>query len=148
MKGSRGYQGAAIMRPEAGHPQIFSIVAHFSSQADLDAWTSSELRGRLVAEADEVSIGGLNVQQAAGLEAWFQLPGQPIVVPPPRYKMAVVTWVALLPLLIVTNLVATPVLAPLPPILRLVPISMVLVGLMTWAVMPLMTKAFRFWLYP
>jgi antibiotic biosynthesis monooxygenase (ABM) superfamily enzyme len=40
------------------------------------------------------------------------------------------------------------VLAPLPPILRLVPISMVLVGLMTWAVMPLMTKAFRFWLYP
>jgi uncharacterized protein len=136
------------MRPEAGHPQIFSIVAHFSSQADLDAWTSSELRGRLVAEADEVSIGGLNVQQAAGLEAWFQLPGQPIVVPPPRYKMAVVTWGALLPLLIVTNLVATPLLAPLPPILRLVPISMVLVSLMTWAVMPWMTKAFRFWLYP
>jgi hypothetical protein len=147
MKRSGGYQGAAIMRPEAGHPQIFSIVAHFSSQADLDNWTTSELRGRLVAEADEVSVGGLNVQQAAGLEAWFQLPGQPIVVPPPRYKMAVVTWLAIFPLLIGANLAAPALLGSLPPIVRVVPVSMVLIVVMTWAVMPLMTKWFRFWLY-
>jgi antibiotic biosynthesis monooxygenase (ABM) superfamily enzyme len=147
MKRSRGYQGAAIMRPEAGHPQIYSIVAHFASQADLDNWTSSELRGRLVAEADEVSIGGLNVQQAAGLEAWFQLPGQPIVVPPPRYKMAVVTWLAIFPLLIGANLAAPALLGSLPPLVRVVPVSLVLIVLMTWAVMPQMTKWFRFWLY-
>ncbi|HYM66671.1 MAG TPA: antibiotic biosynthesis monooxygenase [Patescibacteria group bacterium] len=148
MKRSAGFQGVAVMRPQPGHPPIFTMVATFASQPDLDTWTSNEARGRLIAEADEISIGGLHVQQATGLEAWFQMPGQPIVVPPPRYKMAVITWLAILPLLIIINVAAGPLLAHLPPIARPVPVTVVLIPLMTWAVMPQMTKVFRPWLYP
>lgn len=147
MKRAHGFQAVAIMRPEPGHPPIFTMVAHFASAADVNAWTSSEVRGRLLLEAEEVSVGGLHTQQAAGLEAWFKLPGQPIVVPPPRYKMAVVTWLGLLPLLVGANLLAPLALRPLAPMLRVVPISLVLIALMTWVVMPVMTKWFRFWLY-
>ena len=142
-----GYEGVAILRPQPGHPSIYTMVAHFASQADLDTWVSSEDRGRLYAEAEEVSVGGLDVQQAAGLEAWFQMPGQPLVVPPPRYKMAVITWVALFPLLVLANLIATALLSHTPPLVRLIPVSVVLIALMTWVVMPQMTKWFRFWLY-
>jgi uncharacterized protein len=148
MAKAKGYQGAAVLRPPPGHAAIFSIIAHFSSQSDLDAWTSSEIRGRLLAEAEEVSVGGLHTQQASGLEGWFHLPGSPIVVPPPRYKMAFVTWLAILPLLVIINLLFGPLLAPIPPLLRLVPVTVVVIPLMTWFVMPFMTKAFRFWLYP
>lgn len=143
-----GYEGVASLRPQAGHPPIYTMVAHFASQADLDAWVSSEVRGRLYAEAEEVSVGGLNVQEAAGLEAWFQMPGQPLVVPPPRYKMAIITWVAIFPLLVLANLIATPLLSRVSPLVRLIPVSVVLIALMTWVVMPQMTKWFRFWLYP
>lgn len=54
-----------------------TMVAHFASEADLDGWVSSEIQVRLYAEAEQVSVGGLNVQQATGLEGWFQMPGQP-----------------------------------------------------------------------
>jgi uncharacterized protein len=143
-----GYEGVATLRPHAGHPPIYTMVAHFASQADLDAWVSSEVRGRLYAEAEEVSIGGLNVQQAAGLEAWFQMPGQPLVVPPPRYKMAIITWAAIFPLLVLANLIAAQLLSWVSPLVRLIPVSVALIALMTWVVMPRMTKWFRFWLYP
>ncbi len=148
MAQAHGYQGAVTMRPQPGHPPIFTIVAHFASQADLDVWTSSEIRGRLFAQAEQVSVGGLNVQQAAGLEAWFQLPGSPIVLPPARYKMAAITWLAIFPLLVVANLTAAALLPRVPPLVRLVPVSLILIALMTWFVMPQMTKWFRFWLFP
>lgn len=148
MSKAPGFEGVVTLRPQAGNPPVFTMVAHFASQHDLDAWVSSEIRGRLYAEAEALSVGGLNVQQAAGLEGWFQMPGQPLIVPPPRYKTAVITWIAILPLLVGANLIATPLLSRVPPVLRLVPVSIVLIALMTWVVMPNMTRWFRFWLYP
>lgn len=148
MSAAHGYEGVVTLRPQAGHPPLFTMVAHFASQADLDAWVSSEIRGRLYAEAEAESVGGLDVQQATGLEGWFQMPGQPLVVPPPRYKMAVLTWAAIFPLLVIANLIATPLLLHVSPLVRLIPISILLIALMTWFVMPQMTKWFRFWLYP
>ena len=147
MSSAAGYEGVVSLRPQPGHQPIYTMVAHFASQADLDAWVSSEIRGRLYAEAEAVSVGGLNVQEAAGLEGWFQMPGQPLVVPPPRYKMAIITWIAIFPLLVLANLIATPLLSHVSPVLRLIPVSIVLIALMTWVVMPQMTKWFRFWLY-
>ena len=148
MRAADGYEAVMTLRPQSGHPPIYTMVARFSSQADLDSWVSSEIRGRLYAEAEALSVGGLNVQQAAGLEGWFQMPGQPLVVPPPRYKMAILTWVAIFPLLVVANLIATPLMARVSPLVRLIPVSLVLIALMTWIVMPQMTKWFRSWLYP
>lgn len=106
MSSASGYEGVVSLRPQPGHPPIYTMVARFASQSDLDTWVSSEIRGRLYGEAEEVSVGGLNVQQAAGLEGWFQMPGQPLVVPPPRYKMAILTWAAIFPLLVLANLIA------------------------------------------
>lgn len=148
MAAAPGFEGVASLRPRPGHPPIYTMVAHFASEADLDAWVSSEIRGRLYAEAEQVSVGGLNVQQATGLEGWFQMPGQPLVVPPPRYKTAVITWLAIFPLLVLANLVATPLLSRVSPLVRLLPVSVVLIALMNWVVMPRMTRWFRFWLYP
>ncbi|HET7421328.1 MAG TPA: antibiotic biosynthesis monooxygenase [Candidatus Dormibacteraeota bacterium] len=148
MSAAHGYEGVVTLRPQAGHLPIFTMVAHFASQADLDAWVSSEIRGRLYAEAEAASVGGLNVQQAVGLEGWFQMPGQPLVVPPPRYKTAIITWIAILPLLVIANLIGTALLPRVSPFVRLIPVSIVLIALMTWVVMPQMTRWFRFWLYP
>jgi antibiotic biosynthesis monooxygenase (ABM) superfamily enzyme len=34
-----------------------------------------------------------------GLETWFTLPGAPGAVPPPPYKMALLTWITIFPLM-------------------------------------------------
>src|ERR1041384_2825118 len=63
MSRATGYEGVVSLRPQPGHPPIYTMVARFASQADLDAWVSSEIRGRLYAEAEGVSSGGVNGQQ-------------------------------------------------------------------------------------
>jgi hypothetical protein len=62
--------------------------------------------------------------------------------------MAIITWIAIFPLLVLANLIATALLPHVSPLVRLLPVSAVLIALMTWVVMPQMTKWFRFWLYP
>lgn len=68
--------------------------------------------------------------------------------PAPRYKMAVARWLALFPLLVVITVLASPLLAALPPLVRVFVVSVVLVALMTWVTMPLVTKWLGFWLLP
>ena len=73
--------------------------------------------------------------------------GKPIV-PPPRYKMATLTWVAIFPLVNIINLLLESTLNSLPPLLRSLIITAILVPLMTYVVMPRITRLFAWWLYP
>ena len=82
---------------------------------------------------------------------WFQMPkrhapGAP--QPPPRWKMAMITWLAIFPLINVLNLVLAPLLGGLPAIVRTLVSTAILVPLMTWVVMPAMTRLFLRWLFP
>ncbi|MGV2826826.1 hypothetical protein [Myxosarcina sp. GI1(2024)] len=85
-----------------------------------------------------------------GLETWFAVnssASQPII-PPPRYKMAIVTWIAIFVLIVIINLLFGSFLASLPMLLRSLVLTVGLVGLMTYIVMPRMTRLFSWWLYP
>src|SRR5262245_6822653 len=44
-------------------------------------------------------IGPIRTSFVTGLESWFTLPGQPGRPPPPPYKMALLTWVTIFPLI-------------------------------------------------
>jgi len=49
-----------------------------------------------------------------GLESWFTLPARPGAAAPPPYKMALVTWVTIFPLITVVVIVAAPLIGGLP----------------------------------
>jgi antibiotic biosynthesis monooxygenase (ABM) superfamily enzyme len=94
-------------------------------------------------------VAGKPVYHAlTGLETWFTLPSSGPIVPPPRYKMAIVTWLAVFPLATGVFYAAAPVFTRLPPIGRSLAMSVILVPVMTYIVMPRMTRLFRNWLYP
>jgi antibiotic biosynthesis monooxygenase (ABM) superfamily enzyme len=76
------------------------------------------------------------------------LPGQPGVAPPPRYKMALVTWIAIFPLITAIAAITGPLIKELPLALRLAITTGLTVPLMTWVVMPRVTRLLRGWLYP
>ena len=40
-------------------------------------------------------IGPMRTSFVTGLESWFTLPSQPGLVPPPPYKMALLTWLTI-----------------------------------------------------
>lgn len=143
-----GHLGVNIFRPfDPANPQ-YRIIFKFDRMSNLRRWEESEVRREWLARAESLTLGSPVTQILTGLETWFTLPAQRAVVPPPRYKMALLTWLAVFPLISGINALFGPVLNQLPPLIRSLVLTAVLVPLMTYLVMPRMTRLFAQWLYP
>ena len=79
------------------------------------------------------------------VHAACQAGGEPA---PPRYKMVVVTWLAVYPMITLILVLFWPLLSLLPMLLRTLVLTAVMVTLMTYVIMPRMTRLFSSWLYP
>ena len=139
-----GFLGAGILRPhEMG--QEWHVVYRFAAEDDLHRWEASPERANWLHKAEEFAQQ-TGVQRVSGLETWFSLPGRTAPAPP-KWKMAAVTILAIIPLVLLMNALVLPLLTSWPLILRVLVFSGTLTGLMTWAVMPRMTRLFRRFLY-
>jgi len=76
-----------------------------------------------------------------GLEAWFRSP-----MPPPRWKMALTTLSGVFPTSVFLSLTVVPLIKDQPLLIKALIIAVLMVGLLTWVVMPLLTKALKGWL--
>src|SRR5829696_3100214 len=135
-----------IITPDAATPTRRVFVQHFPNEEALRAWEESEERIRLVQEAGDFSTP--NVQRATGLETWFVLPGERAIVPPPRWKMLLVTLIGAYPLVVLLSAFVLPSLEGWPLLVRAAVVPVVLLSLMTYLVMPQLTRLLSGWLYP
>ena len=142
-----GHRGAEVIRPSATGDPEYVVVLKFDRYADLKRWARSDVRARWLERAEPLTRD-TNVQVVSGLEPWFTLPGQPRTAAPARYKMALLTTAALYPLLLLAGIVLEPLLGGLPAPLSLLLSTTVLVLLMTYVIMPQVTRLFARWLYP
>jgi len=62
--------------------------------------------------------------------------------------MAVLTWATIFPLITLVVVASAPLLGPLPLVVRLAVTTGATVPLMTWVVMPRVTRLLHRWLYP
>ena len=142
---SPGHEGGSVLSAAGSGSHL--ILLRFGSSEALEGWQHSAAHASLMREADEVSSPGDASQIRTGLETWFTLPDMPAPVkPPPQWKMAIVTWVALLPLVIALAYIFAPFRLPF-----LVEVSLstaIPVALLTWLVMPAFTRLLYGWLYP
>ena len=143
-----GYLGVEVFRPAPGRGGEYRIVYRFDSLTHLRAWLDSVEHAAWLARAEPHVAGPMRTQVLTGLEGWFTLPTQPGLPPPPPYKMAILTWVTIFPLITLVVVATAPLLGSLPLVLRLAVTTGVTVPLMTWVVMPRMTRLLRRWLYP
>jgi antibiotic biosynthesis monooxygenase (ABM) superfamily enzyme len=143
-----GLIGRRITRPtDHDHPE-YVIVFKFDSYAHLRAWVESPERASWLAAVAPLVLDAFKETVLTGLERWFTLPTLPNLPPPARYKMATVTLLAIYPLSWLLGTYLTPQLSPLPAPARGLTMSVLLILLMTYVVMPRMTRLFRRWLYP
>jgi antibiotic biosynthesis monooxygenase (ABM) superfamily enzyme len=143
-----GHLGAEVFRPQTAVAGPYRIVYRFDTAQHLRAWLDSPEHAAWLQQAEPHVIGPLRRQVLTGLEAWFTLPSQPGAPPPPRYKMAIVTWVTIFPLITLVVVASAPLIGSLPLVARLAVTTLVTVSLMTWVVMPRVTRLLRGWLYP
>lgn len=140
-----GFLGAGVLRPgRLGHD--WHIVYRFADPADLSRWESSSARARELQRGEDLQAQ-VAVHRTTGLETWFSLPGRTAPAPE-RWKMALVTLAAIVPLVLLMNVLVLPQLSGWPLVARTLVFSGTLTTLMTWVVMPRMTRLFRRFLYP
>lgn len=142
-----GHLGVEVLRPE-GQGRDYHIIFRFDAQDRLDAWMGLADTEAQLAALDALTAGPAQRTVLTGLETWFTLPASPAHPPPPRWKMAVVTWLGLFPLVLLLLRVLEPVSARLPWPLPIGLTTMIAVAAMTWLVMPRLTRLFAGWLWP
>jgi antibiotic biosynthesis monooxygenase (ABM) superfamily enzyme len=143
-----GYLGEEVFRPASGESGEYRIVYRFDSSAHLRGWLDSSEHAAWLESAGPHVAGPMQAEFLTGLESWFTLPAQAGAPAPARYKMAVLTWVTIFPLITLVVVVSAPDMGVLPLVPRLAVTTLMTVSLMTWVVIPRVTRLLRGWLYP
>ena len=144
-----GHQGVTVLRPRTTHVPEYLLIMRFADGDTLAEWHTSPQRAAWLEKAEPL-VERVVRHEETGLEPWFTIPGDELPRHPPRYKMALLTWLAIFPLIVAINYLLVPLLEQqhLPIPLRSLVLTVILIPTMTWLVMPQMTKLFWHWLYP
>ncbi len=149
VKGFEGYKGVDIIRPrDHDHPE-YVIVLRFDQYDHLKAWTESPLRAEWLKKSEKLIATTPSFQEAHGFDPWFTLPEHVhATVTPSKFKMSVITIIALYPPLLLLSTLLAALFPEWPKALLLMLSVLILVPTMSYLIMPWMTRLFRFWLYP
>jgi antibiotic biosynthesis monooxygenase (ABM) superfamily enzyme len=132
-----------LVPPPDSASREFGILRTFRDEQQRDAFYASALFQSWEAKARKLTEGEPEYRTLHGLEAWFRSPGPP----PPRWKMAVVTFAGVYPLTSALPPLFMGLLPRVHPLLVNVAVTGLIVALLSWVVMPLLTRLFRRWLH-
>jgi uncharacterized protein len=143
----KGHLGVSTIRPhEHNHPE-YVVILKFDRYDNLKAWLESDVRREWIERLQPLIVKPESIQTLTGLETWFTLPHQPLKAPP-RYKMALVSWLGVFVTSAILSRLLAPLLAGLPALLHQLIATGLVVLILTYGVMPQLTKLFKNWLYP
>jgi antibiotic biosynthesis monooxygenase (ABM) superfamily enzyme len=138
-----GYLGTTIIAPRGNSPSVRYIINRFADQASLNAWENSEEALKLIEEVSKYSTR----QRVTGLETWFSLPNLKTIGAPPKWKMAIVSFIAAYSISSVAQYILSLYLGQRPLLTNILMTIILVVGL-TYFAMPLLSRLLRPWLYP
>jgi hypothetical protein len=144
-----GHLGANWIKPPA-NSRNFTVIYKFDTTDNFMRWEKSSIRHNLLNKAKKLTDNQTpkKIEQITGLETWFTLPGSLTIKPPPKWKMVIATAIGIYPIGLIFQAFVAPHMNDIPLLLRPVVLSLILTPLMTYAIMPNITKLFQSWLYP
>jgi antibiotic biosynthesis monooxygenase (ABM) superfamily enzyme len=136
---------AHIVRPAAGSgSRDYGFIRTFATAADRDAFYDSDFYRGWDERLREFGEGEAKRRPLHGLEAFFREGGGA----PPKWKMALITWLGVTPLVYLYSLAVRTFLAGVPTLLQLCVVTALVVATLAWVVMPLLVRLFARWLRP
>lgn len=139
-----GLEGSSVLT--AGASGEYFILLRFASPERMQRRQVSPRLAALMREANVFSTAADASPTRTGLETWFTLPGVPAPrTAPPGRKMVLVTWVALLPQVILLAFALAPLRLPF--LVNAAVSTAIPVAMLTWVVMPNLTRLLDAWLY-
>lgn len=151
-----GYQSYQSVPPVPGESCDWYFVFTFDTPENLKGWLECETRARWQALSMPLTEGPGHTRVVSGIETLFGLPSPEEFDPPAVWKLALATEVGLAPTVFAVGLLlmhlgffAAWSHQGLWGLWWQVLLSTAIcVSLMTWVVMPLLTRLLRGWLYP
>jgi uncharacterized protein len=133
-----GFLAAIRLHDDQG---LNHLVYQFDTPAHLHQWEISEERRRLVERAEPLSEA--RHTSAGGRDNWFTVPGGKST---PRWKTFLITWAGVYPTLLIISTALKLALPSLPQPLALAVSSATLTAILTWVLLPRITRRARPWL--
>jgi uncharacterized protein len=140
-----GVLGATMIVPPPGSDsREFGILRTFATGKERDDFYASPIFKAWEEKCLPLTeTGSWTHRPLHGLEAWFRSPHNP----PPRWKMAIATFLGVFPVAAILNLTLGRAILPWPFLLRNAAFNACMVALLTWVIMPLVTRALHGWLH-
>lgn len=142
-----GYQGIQIIRPTTKAEQEYILLIRFDTERNYQTWADSEPRNEWFLQLKNYVYKESEIRSEEGLEFWFSLPEITGSKPPTKWKMAILTWMVIYPSVLTLSTLTGIYLYFLPLAVRMLIVSVTLVSLMTYFIMPKITKIFAAWIF-
>ncbi len=141
-----GVQGASMLVPPPGSTSPeFGILRTFASARERDTFYASPMFKAWEERIRPLTEGEPVYRELKGLEAWFRSPHSP----PPVWKMALLTWVAVWPVSMAVPAALNPIIGQsVPNFIFAGVVAAGIVVVLTWAAMPLLVRLLKGWLRP
>lgn len=140
-----GVIGAGMIVPPSGPgARDYGILRTFASQQERDSFYESALYQEWNERCKAMTEGEPEYRQLTGLEAWFRNPQSE---QPPVWKMAVATYLGVLPVVMFLALTLGRLIRSWNFVANNIVFNAFVVALLTWVVMPAITKVLDRWLH-
>jgi antibiotic biosynthesis monooxygenase (ABM) superfamily enzyme len=141
-----GVLGATMIVPPPGSDsREFGILRTFADERERDDFYASPIFKAWEKKCEPLTESDSWTQRPLhGLEAWFRSADHP----PPKWKMVAVTYLGVFPLVMILELTIGPLIGNWPFIARNAVFNAFVVTLLSWVVMPLVTRILHAWLHP
>ncbi|MFF2083750.1 antibiotic biosynthesis monooxygenase [Nocardia sp. NPDC058176] len=143
----RGFRGSELHRPIPGVQNEWTIIYSFASAGDLDDWLESPQRQALLAETPD--FRDFEVHRIANpYGSWFPPTTTGEQGGPASWKTALSVLVGLYPTVVILTVLIAEIWPGAQLWISLLIGNILSVSLLTWVVMPLVTRALGFWMRP
>jgi len=142
-----GFRSADVIRPAEGEEPEYVILLKFDNVDVSRKWAQSKKLAEWLEKLPALIQSKTEPQEEMGMEMWFQRPQQHRLIKPPFWKQVIVGIIAVYPLLLVLQWMVNPLFAFLPAPAGLFVSVLIMVSLMTFPVMPIVTRTLTPWLY-
>ena len=140
-----GVHGASMLVPPPGSPSPeFGILRTFANAQQRDDFYASPMFQAWEERIKPLTEGTPEYRELNGLEAWFRSPR----IPPPRWKIALLTWLAVWPVSMAVPAALHPLIgAKVPGVFFAGAVVGGIVLVLTWVAMPMLVKLAKGWLH-
>lgn len=150
LEGVSGFVGLDIIRPAEHNSSEYLTILRFDTEQSLRKWKASSVHIEWEKRLHALGVSEKKELEKHGLEVWFTLPDNAteIAAKPAYYKLVIVGILAVYPLVIGIDTLIGPYTDKFPFALSLLISTVLVSALLTWPVMPGLTRMLRPWLYP